>query len=276
MQSLRLPALAIIPLLFLMSCDEDVSYDAPQAVIEGYISQGGYPTVLFSSTIVPGKGGELKDALINWGKVTISDGEREVVLTGSPDKNYLPPFRYHTLDMVGECGKTYTIHAKFNELEAWASCSIPYPTEIDEITLSRTDIDTLWSSTLTFTSPSDVPSFYYVSMRKLERNTHHSPAMISTLRADLPNHKYSIPLLRPRIKTDSTDYISQFISGEEWEISLNRVEEQVYTFWKAYNNMILFGNSPFLSSSESLPSNIMGGYGVWSPQASSTSKIKIE
>ncbi|MDE6027887.1 MAG: DUF4249 domain-containing protein [Muribaculaceae bacterium] len=239
------------------------------AVIEGTLSDGAHPTVLFSSSIVPDKDGNLRDALVNWGKVTISDGEREVIMTGYPDERYLPPFRYQTLDMTGEPGKTYTITASFMNLYATAACRLPFPTRIDSVVIKRTDIDTLCSATLYFTSPDDTPAYYYLTMRSGAEIGREAPCMMGTVKTDEPGRVYSMAVLRPRLKIDGLTHQSQLIVGEEWIVSLNRVEREVYEFWRAYDNMILFSSSPFLNSSESLPTNIEGGYGVWSPQGSS-------
>lgn len=265
-----------IPLVFLAACGEAPPAAEPKAVIEGVISSGDYPVVLFSSSVVPGEAGSLKDAVVNWGKVTISDGEREVVMTGAPDSRYIPPFRYTTLEMRGEPGKTYTVTATFRNLKARAVGRIPFPTAIDSVTVAPTDVDSLKAATLYFTSPEDVPAYYYLTLRRPGGDSRPSPGMMGTIKVDLPGKSYSLPVLRPRVRLDSVKYQSQLIVGEEWIVSLNRVDRPVYEFWKAYDNMILFSSSPFLSSSESLPSNIEGGYGVWSPQGSDSFLFRVE
>ncbi|MDE6716740.1 MAG: DUF4249 domain-containing protein [Muribaculaceae bacterium] len=270
----------LLPLLYLLfipgSCGSDQPGAPRTAVIEGFFNSDGYPTVLFSSSISPSEEGSLRDALINWGRVTISDGRREVVLTGMADTRYLPPFRYTTTEMRGEPGKTYTVKADFRELSATASCRMPFPTPIDSLTFEAADADTLRATTLHFTSPADTPAFYYLSMRPQNTNTRESICMMGTIKAERPGEHYSIAVLRPRVKIDSVTYLSQLIVGEKWTVSLNRVEKEVYEFWKSYDNMVLFSSSPFLNSSESLPSNIRGGYGIWSPQGTSSLDFSVE
>lgn len=43
----------------------------------------------------------IADNLVRWGKVTVSDGDTAIVLTGGYDKRHFPPFLYKTYDMVG-------------------------------------------------------------------------------------------------------------------------------------------------------------------------------
>ncbi len=269
-----------------MACEEKVTYPPRKAVIEATFSSGGYPNVLFSSSVVPGVEGNLSEAVVNWGKVTVSDGEREVVLTGKVDNSYLPPFRYTTIDMQGEPGKTYKIIADYGELHAESSVRMPYPVPIDSITFSRTENDSLRAATLHFTSPSETPSFFYISLEENKRGSHPSPCLMGTIRTDTPCEHYSLPILNPKLKinyskdelnlNDNHKYIPHMSIGEEWVVRLNRVEESVYDFWKAYDNMILFSTSPFVSANESLPTNISNGYGVWSPQGTTSLLIKVK
>ena len=258
------------------SCsDTDNEMVAPRvAVIEGSINSGEYPSVLFSASVSPGINGSLKESVVNWGKVTISDGEREVVMTGRVDNAYMPPFRYYTTKIVGEPGKTYTITADFADLHAKASMRMPYPTPIDSVSLIQVS-DSLFAATLHFTSPADTPAYYYLSMAEENSRSSHKPSMMGSICADMAGIHYSIPILRPKNKISNGKYIAQLKLGETWNIRLNRVEKEVYDFWTAYDNMLLFSSSPFISSNESLPTNILGGYGIWSPQGSSNISITV-
>lgn len=250
----------------LTSCEEAPPLPSPKAVIEGTFSSDGYPTVLFSSSVTPGVDGSLQDALINWGKVTISDGEREVILSGRVDDTYLPPFRYYTFDMKGEPGKTYTVKADYMDLHAESTMRMPYPTAIDSLTFAPTDEPGLLAATLHFTSPDDTPAYYYLTLQEDEKGGRPAPCMLGTLAALEPRRACAIPVMRPKVKIDSVDYIAHLPVGEKMTVYLNRVEKPVYDFWKAYDNMLMFGASPFISANESLPTNVTGGFGVWSPQ----------
>ncbi|MDE6697755.1 MAG: DUF4249 domain-containing protein [Muribaculaceae bacterium] len=260
----------------IQGCD-DYTIDSPRkAVIEGYFCSGDHPYVIFSSSVVPSISGNVADAVINWGKVTISDEDTTIVLTGRVDDSYIPPYVYYSFDMVGIPGKTYSVSAEFKDLKAHASMKMPYPVAIDSITLSTTDIDTLRAATLHLTSPEETPSYFYISMKKNDNGQRMLPCMMGTIKTDLPGAHYSIPVLHPRVKMDSTQYISQLIVGEEWTVSLNRIESPVYNFWKSYDDMVMFSTSPFISTTESLPTNIIGGFGIWSVEGSFQTKLKVE
>lgn len=265
-----------IAAIMIQGCEEDTPVNSRKAVIEGYICNGENPCVIFSSSIVPGISGNVADAVVNWGKVTVSDGDTTIVLTGRVDDSYVPNYVYYNFDIAGIPGKTYSISAEFKDLKAHASARMPYPVEIDSITLTPTTVDSLRAATLHFTSPTETPSYFYISMKKNQKEERMLPCMMGTVKTDLPGAHYSIPVLHPRVKTDSAKYVSQLIVGEEWTVSLNRVESIVYDFWKAYDDMVMFSTSPFISSTESLPSNIIGGFGIWSVEGSYQRVISVK
>lgn len=274
---IQITIIAGIAAIMIQGCEEDTAVNSRKAVIEGYIRNVEHPCVIFSSSVVPNISGNVADAVVNWGKVTISDGDTTIILTGRVDDTYTPPYIYYTFDMTGTPGKIYSISAEFKDLQAQSTMRMPYPVNIDSITLTPIDnIDTLRSATLHFTSPEETPSYFYISMKKTGRGNRMLPCMMGTIKTDLSGAHYSIPVLHPRIKTDSTKYISQLIVGEEWTVSLNRIESPVYDFWKAYDDMVMFSTSPFISTTESLPTNINGGFGIWSVEGSSQKTLSVK
>lgn len=267
-------AVWMLLLVFFVRCErENVDLAPSLAVIEGTFDTDGYPVVLFSSSVTPGIDGTIKDNVINWGKVTISDGEREVILTGRRDDKYLPPYKYYTREMKGVPGKIYRLTAEFDNLYAESECLMPYPTEIERVEIASTESDSLKSATLYFIAPEDVPAYYYVSLVDLTLQSVPRPCVMGTLRTDVAGKEYSIPIMRPKIKIDGDVYIPNLSVGSVYRVYLNRVTKEVFEFWRAFDNMVMFSSSPFISSDQSLPSNIKGGYGVWSPQGSASTMI---
>ena len=119
MKTLRHISAAVMLLLCLSGCAEvELPQSAPQIVVEGWIEDGYHPIVMLTTTVPIGESvtdlNELKKFVINWGKVTISDGENSVVLTGRRDDDYFPPYIYTTSSMTGQAGKTYTITVESN------------------------------------------------------------------------------------------------------------------------------------------------------------------
>ena len=262
---------------FLSSCEADLDLVSTVPVIDGWIDTDGFPVVVFTESIIPNQeGGSIADKIIRWGKVSIYDGEQEIILTGGPDNDIIPPYRYITYKMKGEIGKTYKITADYKTLHSEAEGTMLPPPAIKNIEISPIESnDSLRSASLIFISPDDCPAYYYITMTDLKEEGRPLPAMMSTFEASEPSKEYSIPLLHPKNNLSSAPFIPQLIKGEKWEVRLCRISKEVYEFWKAYDNAVMFGGSQFVNASQSLKGNIIGGYGVWSVQGVSSQIIEI-
>ena len=250
---------------------------APKPVIEGWIDSDGHPTVLFTLSLKPDENGYIADKMVRWGKVTVSDGEKSVVLTGTPDDRYFPPYRYYSMNICGEPGKTYTIVADNGEgLTATASCLMPCPTPIDRIEVEPTEVDTLRAATLVFTAPDDCPAYYYVSIRDLKDLGRPKPGLLGTAEALKPGAEVRVPVMHSKSHLSNKGYVPQLIRGERLEVRLNRVSREVYDFWRAYSDLVLFGDSEFVTSNAPMPTNVEGGYGIWSAQGSAMQILEVK
>lgn len=272
-------SLAMLPVLAAACTDSSSGPSSPAPLtIEGHIDSEGYVSVLLTSSIIPSdEGGPLADAVIRWGKVSLSDGETTVILTGGPDRNYVPPYRYFNHSMEGKPGRTYTITAEYEGRKATSTCTMPRPTPIDSLTAGRVEgNDTLRTVTVHFTAPDDCPAYYHLSTRALGIDPRYYPAMLGCVIASTPGENISLPAYRGKHFSATTDFSPQWPEGCTAMVKLERVSEEVYRFWDAYNNMVLFGGSQFTETPESLPGNVSGGYGVWSAQGTDVMTIRLQ
>lgn len=273
---------AILPLIILASCSPDEVAEPVRPVIEAWIDSDGYPVVMFTASLYPDNVGEsLQDKIIRWGKVTISDGDQTVLLTGGADDSYMPPYRYYTYKMQGIPGKTYTIDAEYNNLHATAQCIMPEPTPIDGIVLEKNSANPqLRAATLQFTAPDDCPAYYVVNITDYTdpsvRSPRPLPAMLGAVEAVNPGETVSVPVNSPKNYLSDDDYTPQLRVGQRLAVDLCRVSEEVYRFRTQYDNTILFGGAVFVSSSSSLQGNINGGYGIFSAQGTSRFFLQVE
>lgn len=264
---LFLPAIAVL----LCRCDSALPEPRPELVVEGWIDTDGFPQVMLTLTAVPSDDGmNIADNLVRWGKVTVSDGDTAIVLTGGYDKRHFPPFLYKTYDMVGAPGRTYTVTAEYGGMTARASASMPQPTPVDALEFCPVvGDDSLRSAYLHFTAPDDTPAYYRVLTRVYGVHSRTLPGMLGTFSATTPGEAMRVPVYRPHVDTDTVDFMPHFRIGELVEVKLCRVDRNVYEFWKTYDNEVTFGGSQFVASKHDLCTNIVGGYGVWSVQGSS-------
>lgn len=262
--TLMLPIAAI-----LCGCAVDEPAPESRAVIEGWIDSDGYPRVIFTASFVAGEENvTVTDKLIHWGKVTISDGEHTVTMTGGPDSNLFPPYSYYTYDMQGKPGKTYTVTADFNEFHATATATMPEPPVIAEVRVAPIEYcDTLRAVTIVIQAPEQgCPAYYHISTRVLPDEGRYLPAVMGCVKAENPGEKVEIAVLRGKTSTSKDDFVAQLPSNRHVNIKVERVNREIYEFWNSFNEATLFGGSMFVSNNTSLTGNIEGGYGYWSPQ----------
>lgn len=225
----------------------------------------------------------ITDSFIRWGKVTVSDGDTAIILTGAPDYDVFPPFVYRTYEMTGCPGKRYTITAEYRNMSVESTATMLSPTPIDSIEFAPIiHSDSLCATFLHFTTAADVPAYYVIQSRSVTRGTAFRPSMLGTFVAESPRTHFRMQVYRAESDIDqlysgvSENLSLNFIEGEQIAVKLCRVSKEIYDFWAAFDNNAIFGENRFVSGYAQLPSNVAGGYGVWSVQASSTIAVTVE
>lgn len=255
--------------ILLVACGEEPEHQEHRLVVEGQIESDRTASVLLSWSVVPHEDGAILDKIIKWGKITISDGESEEILAGSPAQGWYPPYRYYGLSMRGKPGKVYTLRVEYKGQIAVSSVRMPSPTPISSIETKAVEgNDTLKSAVLHFLSPPDCPAYYYLSMRKLKAGEQPLPCYLGTVAVSLSGQDVSIGIFNPKTIKD-LHYVPNLRVGESYEVSLNRVSEEVYRFRRGFNDAVAFGHNPFLATDVGLEGNVNGGLGVWSAQGTS-------
>ena len=125
-------SLVLLAALF-TACNSQPIEQPESLIVEAWIDANGFPYVLIHKSYVLASAPDtittleniVENQLIPFGKVTISDGETQAILTGRLDTMYLPPYTYTTIDIEGQVGRTYTITVTYNDLYATATTTIP-------------------------------------------------------------------------------------------------------------------------------------------------------
>ena len=271
--------LAFVKLLLLCGCgDDNHEIASPKLVVEGWINSGGYPEVLLNMSMVPSDDeGSVAESIIRWGVVTLSDGENEVILTGGPDDSFFPPYHSYDFNMKGVPGRTYTVTARYKGLMATSTVTMPCPTPIDAVDMTPVEgVDTLRHLTLRFKAPDDCPAYYHLTARVHSNDGREYPCMLGAHEVTAPGAEVSLPVYRGHGSMLTGKYEADMPVGETVTVTLARVSREVFLFWRAYDNASLVNGSIFVGAPGSLPSNVSGGYGVWSAQGVSTRTILVE
>lgn len=272
---------AIATLMFLPSCvkDEDTAF-TPELVVEGWIENDGFPVVLLGCTMpVSETSQDINDYIAKWAKVTISDGDTSIILTGGYDKNYLPPYKYTTYNMVGKVGKTYTITAEYKDLRATASTTIPEPVNIDSIRAIKCEDDTSYYIKAYFQDAAHEQSDYYVLFSKRQQDKIYLFPFMGAISDEYTQQPQIIAdIFRgvdyySQIKREETQYFKQ---GDIVQIKIAHVDEPSYRFWKSYSNYKELSSNMFFPYSQNMATNIIGGKGYWCGYGATKRSIKIK
>lgn len=239
-----------------------------QMVVEGWIEDGEFPVVILTRTL-PVSGNfvsmdNLSDYIVKWAKVTVSDGQDSVVLTGKYDDRYFPPYIYTTGRMRGKAGSTYRLTVEEDDVVAMAVTTIPQQAPQVEFKVEqRSPSDSLYQITACLTDPADSRDYYQIFSRVGRRTLQYSAAYLGSL-SDVTLAAYSeIPVYRGKSLTDSLDYTPYFEPGDSVSVKFAAIDEQSFFFWSDFTKNISLSSNLFLAPSTNISSNVSGALGCW-------------
>lgn len=270
----------LTPLFTLASCEsDDLPRQTDEIVVEGWIEDNGYPIVILSRTVNISNKYQSVDSLSNyiikWAKVTISDGEQQVVLTGKYTKDYFPPYIYTTSRLLGKAGKTYTITIDCPNHHATATTTIPYPEPINELLVEKcADSDTLYQISMQLKNTAEKHRFYQIFTRVGSASRQYSAAPLGTIDTQVltPNSKIMVMRGRSVLKKEYTPYFS---ITDTVAVKLASIDETSYNFWHDYTRSLTTNGNMFFSTQEKIRSNITGGMGYWCGMGTTTKYVII-
>ncbi|MBQ8336485.1 MAG: DUF4249 domain-containing protein [Bacteroidaceae bacterium] len=252
--------------ILLASCTEDRFIEAEQQIIvEGWIDAGNYPVVILSKSIPASDEeislDELGDYVIKWAKVTVSDGEKSVILTGKRSPKHFPPYIYTTTDMRGAEGRSYRLTVEYDDFYATAETSIPKRAEVEKITATREN-GKYSLQALIDDNPAE-NNYYKFFMKVVGRDSMY----LSSNLAVIDDKNYTFPSIIPIDLGHSHiyDYNRDYVLSEKDTVLIKfaQIDSVAYAFWDRYKEIIELGRNPIFRFSNSLPSNINGGLGYW-------------
>lgn len=272
----------ILCLILLASCDDDNSSfsHTPEIVVEGWIENGGFPVVILTETVSLTQGNQFfEKKVIRWAKVTISDGEKSVVLTGGYDARYYPPYTYTTTYMRGETGKKYTLEVKYNDYLATAETTIPSVATVDSVIASPcTDSNTLYQIKAYVNDNPEEKNYYRVFSQVLRKETCYFASIPGTIDDAVTGNRnpIEIPVYKGMRDTEKEKYSPFFTIGDEVMVKIAQIDSVSYNFWIDYENAVSsISNNMLFPSTKNLRSNISGGKGYWCGYGASIHKVKF-
>lgn len=266
--------------MLLTSCQGDIFVKAePTIVVEGWICNDEFPVVFVSTTIPLSTEKQKIDSIgqyvLNWAKVTVSDGERSVKLTGRINSRYTLPCYFTTSYMRGEAGKTYTIDVDYANYHAHAvTCIQPQPATVEDFEISKQEgSDSLYAIHARVARQSGGSGYYkFLVGVEGEDNDYFSSYMGLFTNQNI-GEEAMLPVFRSHhIKRE---FVSNFKSGETVHIKFASIDKQAYNFWSDYEDYISMGTNLLFPANNSLPSNIEGGLGYWHGYSATSYTVQI-
>lgn len=270
---LRCFALLISGLSGLFSCQDPLEMDIRdyenKLVVDGWIEHNNYPVVVLTksasyfSTI---DSASLRGLVATKAKVTVSDGEREEVLTLKKNNLFYPPYIYQGTEIKGEAGKIYqlTIEADGKKYESYTS--IPPATEIDSLWFTiKEGTDSLRLLQGRFTDNGATEDYYRVFTRRHGRDNKFVPVYLSAIGDQFFNgESFTFSLLRGSESLSDTKDDVYFRKGDTVMVKLCTIDRTHFDFWRTLERELYVTGNPFSSSGNEIKSNISGGaLGIW-------------
>ena len=267
----RMPRCAVVACLamaFVACTDNQLGDGQSQMVVEGWIEDGEFPVVILTRTL-PVSGNfvsmdNLSDYIVKWAKVTVSDGQDSVVLTGKYDNRYFPPYIYTTGRMRGKAGSTYRLTVEEDDVVAMAVTTIPQQApQVAFKVEQRSPSDSLYQITACLTDPAESRDYYQLFSRVGGRTLQYSAAFLGSL-SDVTLAAYSeIPVYRGKSLTDSLHYTPYFEPGDSVSVKVAAIDEQAFSFWSGFSKNISLSSNLFLAPSTNISSHVVGAWGCW-------------
>ena len=273
----------IVIILFLVACNDNCDFEngiSSQLVVEGWIEEGGYPVVILTKSLSVSTEYQnvdsLKDYLLRWAKVTVSDGTDSVVLTGKYDAGYYPPYIYTTSRMKGEIGKKYTLTVEYRNNCATAVTTILSVPENCTFKVKRcADSDSLFQIKAKFYTNTSEKKFYQIFTRVGTSSKQYQASYLGSVNSSVMNNDTEVPVYRGhQLKTDN--YTPYFKLNDTVSVKLAHIDDVSFQIWDSYTKTLSLSGNMFLSTYSNMSTNISGGYGYWCGYNAITKYIVIK
>lgn len=252
-------------------------------VVEGWIDAGGFPIVMVTTSVPTSTEyqsiDEQKSHLVRHGRVTVSDGENSVILTGMDNKKYFPPYIYTTADMRGVAGKSYTLTVQHAGMTATATTTIPAAVPLDSLWCVKSkDDEGKYNIKARFSDPEDSEDYYRLFVKVAGKDSSYVASYMGCHRdSDLANPA-EIAVMRGLSVDNESSWAWNPASFEEGDLVRLRfctMDKVSYDFWSSYDSVASLSIIPFFPATYNPRYNISGGIGYWCGYGASTYSITV-
>lgn len=271
---------AFLALITLAGCaDAYIPESVPQIVVEGWIEDNGYPVVILTTTVpIDGerKNNEsLQEYLIRWGKVTISDGEKDVVLTGMRNNDYFPPYIYTTSSIRGKAGKSYSLKVEYSGRTVTATTTVPEPVSLEYIKVKKSDIEDSYYLTGGLMDDRLTKDYYKFFIRRARKDSIYKPSFMGLVNDDILSENIEELPINSGISSVMEKTENFFSKDDLVFVRFSSLDEQSYAYWNDFETIYSLSCNPFFPANSRIRSNIKGGLGYWAGYGSTYYTVSI-
>lgn len=279
----RLLTYCLLPLIVFTSCHDEFQNSREEIIVEGWIESGEAPIVLLSKTFTVTTKDEVSEdesIVLPWGKVTVSDGTKSVILTGDYDERYFPPYIYSTsrAKIKGEPGRTYYLTVEYGSRILTAQTTIPEVDSLEALTVTPcVDVDSMYQITAHYDDNPTTKDYYLFLVRISNQETRYYPAFLG-LQDDNQLALHNRQIVQPGIHLlteENNRYRPYYHENDTVQIKLAKIDATTYDIHKAYSEMVALSSNPIFASDISMPTNIKDGLGFWCGYAVAKYNITI-
>lgn len=254
--------------LALYSCESDEPIDGqPTLVVEGWIENGMPPVVIltktlnFSTELTPLT--DIEDYIIKWAKVSVSDGNKTVVLTGKYAPEYFPPYIYTTGHMLGQAGHTYSVTVEYDNFHATAQTSIPEPPDVkDYRVVPSAQNDTLYQIEILLQDNNPDIDYYQAFVKNKVKSKQYLSAYMGSFNDEILSEGAYIPIFNG-VEAITEKFSPFYTKNDSISVKIAHIDHHSYEFWDQYSKNVQMPSNMFLTSVSWIPTNVTGGIGYW-------------
>ena len=258
----------------------DFSGYEPRIVVEGWIEDGGYPVVIVTTTVpVTDEFREwesLEEHVIRWAKVTVSDGENDVVLTGRMNSDYFPPYVYTSPHIQGEAGKTYYLTVEYSGRTVTAQTTIPEPKQLEWLKVVESENGGCFIKAGLKDDPTK-KDYYKFFTKTFRKDSIYNSSFMGLINDDVLSEEVAEIIVRGTFSPEfGSSESSVYYSSEDCVmVRLSTLDYDSFCYWEDFEDVLTLSRNPFFPVSKKVRSNVSSGYGYWAGYGSTYYRVSI-
>ena len=273
--------LVILLVFACIGCD-DVRLPQPltQLVVEGWVEDGGRPVVMLT-TAVPVDTEykdltELREHIVRWGKVTISDGEDEAVLSGRVDRNHFPPYIYTKDTYRISPGKKYTVTAHYGGKMAKASVTVPYRRPLEFVRVEKVpEKGDVYRLVAGVRNNDGAPDRYKFFVRREGKDSTYMSSFLGYIDGESFSSEVEEVAVYNGMSIMSETFEQYFTQDDVVYMKYCVLDDVTWQYWSDYEELTALSRNPFFPVTSKIRSNVSGGFGYFSGYGATYYKVSI-